>query len=505
MSSKNNSGRVIKNTIFLYANMIVNICVQLIAVRLILHGLGETDYGIYNVIAGIVTLFAFMNSAMSVATQRFLSFEIGRGGDVREVFYTSVVLHTLIGMIVVAALEIAGIYYIDNILCVPAERLDTTKILLHCITASTFVNIITVPYESDINANEDMGAIAVINSIDSLMKLCTAIIICHVNSDRLIVFGVLTMTTLIITLVTKRLYCLYHYKESHFKWHMIRDTRMMGKMASFASWNFIGAGCSAARYHGTGIILNLFFGIIINASYGIAQQINGLLNFLSVTVVRAIRPQINKSAGANNISRTLTLSETTCKITALMIALFAIPIYVELPFILSVWLGDLPDNNCLLFCRGFLVIAFVNQLTSGLRIAVESVGKIRLMQSVLGTMHLLSLPAGYICLSHGLPAASIIGCIIIEEAIGIFARTMITHRYTNISVSHVLLSNVTPVVMTAAAVLIFCQLTTGWMAEGWVRLFIVCATSTALTCSIAYSLILTAEERRHIKAFITRK
>ena len=164
----NNSGRVILNTGFLYANMLVTLAVQLIAVRLVLQALGPVDYGIYSIIAGLVAMFAFMNVAMSAATQRFLSYTIGIGNlkELKEIFYHSVLLHLLIGIIILILLEIGGNYYIIHILQAPKARMEAAHILLHCITFSTLANIITVPYEADINANENLGAIALINILD---------------------------------------------------------------------------------------------------------------------------------------------------------------------------------------------------------------------------------------------------------------------------------------------------------------------------------------------------
>ncbi|MBQ0157606.1 MAG: oligosaccharide flippase family protein, partial [Bacteroidales bacterium] len=314
--------------------MLVTMSVQLIAVRLLYQGLGVVDYGLYNLVAGLIALFSFMNVAMAAATQRFLSYENGHDNAalLKETFYQSVVLHTAIGLVVLLLLPIGGGYYITHFIHAPADRLLPACLLLVAISCSTFVNIITVPYEAVMNAHEDLGVVALLNICDSLLKLFTALYVCYwASGDRLITFGVLTMASLILILVLKRLYALRHYPEAHFRWHRVawNDLR---PMASFGAWNFIGAGCSIGRYQGTALILNYFFGIAINAAYGIAQQVNGLLLFLANTIVRAIRPQIVKSEGAGNRQRMLRLSETTCRVTALMVALIAIPFFIEMEY-----------------------------------------------------------------------------------------------------------------------------------------------------------------------------
>lgn len=501
----NSSTRVIINTMSLYLNMVVTLAVQLIALRLIIQAMGKVDYAIYSIVGGsIVALLSFMNVAMSAATQRYLSYAIGEGDRelLKETFYISVVLHLAIGFIVVLLLEGAGLYYVYNILKAPAIRIGSAAILLHCITASTLLNIITVPYEADINANENMTAIAVINIFDSLMKLATAIYLIYTPYDKLIVFGVLTMSSQIITLLTKRIYCLLKYAESHIKWHAIKDYKLIRNISSFAMWNLIGTGCSAARYQGTPMIMNNFFGIIINAAYGVAQQVNGLLLFFANTIVRAIRPQIVKSEGSGDRERMLRLSITTCRITSLMVAILAIPLFVEMELILRLWLGKEADVNCVSFCRCFLVIVFINQLTIGLQIAIESVGKIKSLQYIVGTMHILALPVGWLCYKIGLPAVSIMICIIIEEVLAIFVRAYLAKKLAGLNPGHFLLHTILPCTLVVALTLITMYYTAMLFdTYSFSRLFIVTIVAITIISSASYYLLLTEAEKSVILGF----
>lgn len=495
----NSSTRVVVNTGFLYLNMLVNIFVQLIAVRLVFKALGETDYGIFNIVAGVIALFGFLNVAMSAATQRFLSFALGKKDDqlLKETFYYSVLLHILIGVIILVLLEAFGAYYIHYMLVAPPERIATASSLFHFITISTFVNIITVPYEADINANENMGAIAAINILDSLMKLAIAIVICHVGGDRLLIFGLLTMSTMILTLLIKRIYCIRKYRESHFRWHRVKDKKLLKDISTFALWNLIGAGCSIARYQGTGIILNRFFGILINASYGIAQQVNGLLNFFANTIVRAIRPQIVKSEGANDRRRMLRLATTTCKVTSLMVALLAVPMFVEMDFILNVWLNKPVQDETIMFCRAFLIIVFVYQMTIGLQIAIESVGRIRLLQIIVGSMHILALPAGYVCFLCDLPPVSIMICVLAEELISLVVRIFLAHRLARLNVWKFVLQVVLPVSLLITICVISLDYVHLYLpVGGMIRLGIVTICSTTVICFVSYHFILSCDERR---------
>ena len=500
----NNSQRVILNTLFLYANMVVNICVQLVAVRLLLRAFGLVDYGLYNLVAGVVALFAFMNIAMSAATQRFLSYEIGRGDGerIKETFYNSLLLHLGIGLVAVLALEAGGSYYVGHLLQAPTDRIPAALILMHCITASTFVNIITVPYEADINANENMGVIAGLNILDSLMKLAIAVYVSYTEGDRLIIYGVLTMCSLIAILIAKRIYCLTHYPESHVRFHRIRDRRQMKHIASYAAWNFFGTGSGVARYQGTAMILNQAFGIVINAAYGVAQQVNGLIMFFANTIVRAMRPQIVKSEGAGHRSRMLRLSATASKITSLMVALIAVPLFIEIPCVLRLWLGKDVGSDCIMFCRSFLVIAFINQLTIGLQMAIESTGRIRILQTMVGSMHLIALPLGYVAFQMGLPPVSIMLCIVAEELLAIFVRTLIARRQTGINGQQFLWGNVLPVTALVCADALACLLIRSVTTNDWVSISLVTAVSTLLLCALSYQFLLTEEEKESVKGFL---
>lgn len=498
----NNSTRVARNTLFLYANMVVTTVVQLIAVRLLLKALGIVDYGIYNVIGSVIAQIAFLNVAMSAATQRYLSYAIGENnkGKLSELFYGSCILHLIIGVIVILLVEIGGQYYIYNFLVAPIERLDAASLLMHFITFSTFVNIVSVPYEADINANENMGAIATINILDSLLKLGTALLISMYNGDRLVLFGVLTMTTLSTTCILKVLYCRSKYPESHYKLHRIGDWKQLRNMTGFAMWNLIGAGCSVARYHGTGFILNRFFNIQANANYGVAQQVNGMLLFFAGTILRAIRPQIVKSQGAGDHHRVLRLSETTCKITSLMVAYLGIPLFVMMDFVIRIWLGEGMSTDCTTFCQYFIIIVLINQLTTGLQICIESTGNIRRVQLIVGTMHLLALPAGIICYSLGMNIEAIMQCIVVEEIIALFVRTWITHSQAKLNATHFLFKTIIPTSVTIIIVCLSMLALRTLMTEcnDWITFFGIGIASSILLSTVTYTILLTSDERKHI-------
>ncbi len=490
----------------MYLNMIVNVLVQLISVRILLDAMGVEDYGIFTLIAGVVAMFAFINVAMSASTQRFLSYAIGEGKleKLKEVFYQSVVLHLIIGGIVLLLLEVGGNYYVFHILKAPENRIAATAILLHCITASTFVNIITVPYEADINANEDIRTIALINILEALGKLAVAVVVYYATCDKLILYGMLIMLCLIGTLTLKRVYCLRHYAESHFHWRKIQNMKQIRDIMSFTAWNLIGSGCSLARYQGTGMILNQFFLLAVNTAYGIAQQINALFLFFANSVVRAIRPQIVKSEGMGQRDRMLRLSISTCKITSLMVALLAIPLGVNIPYVLNLWLGSSVTYETVMFCRYFLAIVFVNQLTIGIQVAFESIGRIKEQQCLVGSLHLLPLLIGFVCFRLGFSADSIMLCVLVEEFVALGIRVILAVKLMHLDWKFFVLRVVLSCIAGVGLILV----ATYYLGDAFVlqplfQLFVTSVFSTFTLGAAAYFLIFNHFERGVVNVFLT--
>lgn len=492
------SNKVMMNTAFLYGGLVVTVGVSLLSTRWVLEALGAEDYGIYSLIANMVSMFAFLNVAMAAATQRYLSFAMGEGKEhkVKETFYYSLFMHVLIGIIVLLLIEFGGYYFINSVLDIPIVRKESALDLLHCVAFSSLFTVLAVPYEGLLNAHEDMGVVASINIVDSLMKLAAAIGLFYISTDRLVFYGLFLLVTCIFTFLLKFLYCRRFYSESKFAVRRISDRKLFRQMLSFATWNLIGTGCGVARNQGVAVLLNLFWGVIANAAYGISQQVNGLLVFFSNTIVRAMRPQIIKSEGAGEHERMLRLSATACKMTFLLLSFLVVPLFIKTPFVLEVWLGSDYPADVVLFCRGFLIVTLINQLTIGLQIAIESTGRIRNLQAIVGSMHVLALPAGYICFLAGLPVSSIMLCIIAEETISSFIRIFLAHRIAGLHGWKFLFRLAVPclAVVTISIALFYsisCQIT----LNEWIFFFLTAFLNVICISASAYFFCLTNEER----------
>lgn len=429
------SSKVILNTLILYGKMGIAIIVGLLSTRLVLQGLGVEDYGIYNLIAGMIAMLAFLNSAMAASTQRFLSFSMGLNDweQVHRVFYYSILLHIVIGIIIIAIIEIAGQYLINHVLSIPHNKLSLASIVLHYLSISTFFSVIAVPYIAILISHENMLLLSIIDIIEALFKLLIAFIILTADNNRLITYAALMAIVMCISLIIKIICCYKKYDETRLKLGFIKDKQLMKDISTFAGWNLIGATCGLARGQGIAMLLNIFFGVVVNAAYGIANQVNGLLSFFSVAIMQSIRPQIVKSEGSGDHTRMLRLSLIACKYMFYLCAIFSIPLIINMPYILSLWLKDVPEYT-VIFCQLILLFTLTVMLSQGVMISIEAVGSIKWLQIIVGSLHIIIFPIGYLLLKFNFPAYSILICMIIEETICMILRVAIAKKIANLSI-----------------------------------------------------------------------
>ena len=397
--------RILYNTLILYIRMFVSIAIGLFSTRVILSSLGATDYGIYSLVAGVVAMLLFLNSSLSSSTQRYISHTIGAGksNTVKKVFATSIMTHLILGLVVVVLLELFGLHFMESHLSIPIERLSAAIFVFHCMVLTTFFSIITVPFDGLLNANENFLVIAIFEIFLSLGSLATAIYLLYTGYDKLIVYGVFTTIFYIFQLVLKQIYCQIKYSDCNFKFTKYGDVKLFKEMIKFAGWNMFGSFCSIARNQGIAIVLNLFFGVVINAAYGIANQVNNQLVSLSTVIGKAISPQLTKSEGKGDRIRMLQLGMLASKIPFMLMALISVPLILEMPAVLSFWLKNVPDNT-VIFTRLFLVLSLLSTLSSGIISALLAIGNIKLYQIVVGGTLLLNVPISWILFKLGFPS-----------------------------------------------------------------------------------------------------
>lgn len=375
----NTVSRVIRNTGFLYMKMGITMFISLYATRLVLNALGVDDFGIFNMVAGVIAMLAFLNASMAAATQRFMSYAEGEGDPEKQkiVFNISVVLHLAIAVMVGILLYAAAPILFGHVLNIPEDRVFAARCVYWAMIASTVFGILGVPCEAMLNAHENMLYFAIIGVLESFLKLGAALLVVHVPADKLVLYGVLMAGISILAMTAMLVYCRRNYAECVIAPRRYWKRGVFREMGSFAGWNFTVSASSMLSEYGVGIVLNHFFGVALNAAQAVAQQINGQTMAFSGTMLKALNPVISKSEGAGNRGLMLRASLSGCKFAYLLMAVFAIPLIMEAPGLLGLWLHSVPAW-AVLFCRLQLARTLLEQLFLSLGSAIYAEGNIRL-------------------------------------------------------------------------------------------------------------------------------
>jgi len=400
--------RVAKNTGILYVKMAITLFISLYSTRLVLAALGAEDFGLFNLVGGVIAMLGFLNASMAASSQRFMSFAQGAGDldKVKKIFNVSTLLHLCIAGVIVIAFEIVGYFLFNGILNIADNRMFVAKMIYQFMVISTFFTVISVPYEAVITSHENMLFYAIEGIAEAVIKLSIAFYITYDENDHLIMYGFLMALMSIFLLVLRRVYCHWKYQECEIKIRQYYDKSLFKEMSSFAGWSLLGSSSSMIAFYGQGIVINMFFGTVVNAAQGIAAQISGQLSLLANTLMVALNPMIVKSAGAGDKQMMLKASMMGSKISFFLLAILFIPFIIEMPFILEFWLKNVPEYT-IVFCRLLLLRNLIEQLYMPLITAINAVGNIKSFQKILGLINLVPLVVSYVLFSMGFSPVNI--------------------------------------------------------------------------------------------------
>jgi len=432
-----NSQRIIVNTAAQYTRTIINVCLSLFSTRLILSALGQTDYGTYSVVAGVVTMLSFVTNAMVTTTQRYLSFYHGAGDKdkIRLVFGNSMLLHILIGMIVSVVLSAIGPWVINHLLNIPPGRIEAALVVYYAAVLMLLLSFLTAPVRALFIARENIVYISIVDVFDGVLKFLIAIWLGHSTFDRLIAYAGAMTSISLFNLLAFVIFAAFRFEECHWPSLSEWNRSYIKELGSFAGWTIYSTGCIIARTQGIAILLNRFIGTMANAAYGIAQQVSGAVQFISVSILNAINPQIMKAEGCGDRERMILLSEYASKYAFLLLSFVAIPLIVEMDTILQLWLREVPKHTTM-FCRFILAAALCDQLSVGLTSANQAVGNIRNYSLIFYSTKLLTLVGAVICLFCNLGIQYVMWCYMGVETLSSLIRLPLTHRTINISIVH---------------------------------------------------------------------
>lgn len=389
--------RVLLNTLSQYIRTGLNIILSLYSTRIVLEVLGTNDYGLYSVIAGIVAMLSFVSNALVVSTQRYLSYSHGLNDNkvLTKVFSNSLFIHIIIGFALTLLLLSIESLVITSYLDIPFDRIGAAKIVYICVVLMISLSFITSPFRALFIARENIVYISIIDVIDGILKVASAILLTYIDSDKLIAYAFLLVSISVFNLLAFGLYAYFRYEECHLTKFSDIDKSYIKKLTGFASWTLYSTGCVVVRTQGIAVIINKFFGVILNASYGIAQQVSGALMNVAQAIANSLSPQIIKAEGENNRTKMIYLASVECKYSYLLLAMVAIPLIFKMAFILEIWLKSVPDN-AVMFCNMVVIAGMCDTLTGGLGIANQAIGKIKVYSLIFGTLKIITLPIAYV-------------------------------------------------------------------------------------------------------------
>ena len=413
--TSDNNKRIAKNTLLLYFRMLFMMVVSLYTSRVILNALGVEDFGIYNVVGGVVAMFSVISGSLSAAISRFITYELGKGDQSRlnKIFSASVTIQLLLSLIIVVLIESVGVWFLNAKMTIPETRMTAANWVLQFSIITFVINLISVPYNAAIIAHEKMSAFAYISILEAVGKLAIAFLIIWSPMDKLIFYAILMCVVAVVVRLTYGHYCKKHFAECTYHFHWDKD--ILKQMFGFAGWNFIGAASAVLRDQGGNIIINIFYGPAANAARGIAIQVNNAVTGFVTNFMTALNPQITKSYASGDRECMMTLLYQGARLSFYMLLLLSLPILVNTHYILVIWLKLVPEH-AVLFVQLILVFAMSESISNPLITAMLATGKIRNYQIVVGGLQMMNLPISYICLRLGcMPESVLIVAIVISQ------------------------------------------------------------------------------------------
>lgn len=503
MNSENNK-RIVKNTGMLYIRMLFTMFVSLFTARVILNAVGVVDFGIYNVVGGIVVMFAFLNGTLGSGTQRFITFQLGKNdfNELKKVFSISLTIHVGIGLIILILAETVGLWFLNNKLNIPADRMYASQWVYQFSVFASIISIIQVPYNASIIAHENMSVYAYVSIIEVTLKLVLVYLLYISKYDKLITYSLLIFVVSIIVMSMYRIYCKRKYAECKFSF--VWDKEIFQSMLNFSGWNIFGVLAFTGANQGINILLNIFFGPSVNAARAVSYQISSAVNAFVTNFQTAVSPQIVKLFAENKSDELKNLVFQNAKYAFLMLFFISLPIMFELDTILYLWLKFVPDNT-VLFCRIILLQSLLYSMNTPFIIAIHAVGKTKYINLTGGTALLLVLPISYVLLKMGFPSYVPFIIYILGTFGEFYFDLFFLKKFINLSYRDFLMKTIIPILKVVLISIALTSLAYFLMEKGFIRFLLVFFTSCcSILCSI-YFLAIDKITRIKVKNFVVNK
>lgn len=432
MVSENNK-RIAKNTMLLYVRTLFSQLLALYTSRKILEIIGVEDFGIYNVVGGIVVMLTFLNGSMGVATQRYLTIELGKNdmSAYNKIFSMACIIHVVMSLLIFVAAETLGLWFLNTYLNIPSERMFAANWVYQASILSVMLGIVQTPYNASLMAHERMGVYAYVGMGESILRLLIVFLLLVISYDRLIVYAFLLLGVQLISALIYRIYCIHHFEECKFHW--IWDKTLFRSMLGFTGWNLFGTIAWILKDQGNNMLMNIFGGPLINAARGVSYQVSNAVQNLVNGFGIAVNPQLTKSYASEDKKELYKLMFSSSRISFFLLLLIALPVMIEIPYLLHLWLVEVPAYT-VLFTRIILLEALFNTLSGPLITSLLATGCIKWYQIVVGSIMLLNVPVSYLLLRQGFSIETplIVSLVIIILSIGArlwFCKHLLTMKF----------------------------------------------------------------------------
>lgn len=494
--------RIAKNTVYLYIRTLVSMIVSLYTSRKILEALGVEDFGIMNVVGGIISLMAFINGSMSVATQRYLTFELGRGSESQynKVFNIAVYVHAIMALIVFVVAETVGLWFVNTHLNIPESRMVAANWIYQATILSALLGIIQTPYNASVVSHEHMHICAYVGLGETFARLMIVVALLYSPYDRLAVWGFALFAVQLTVSIYYRVYCSRKFDDCRLSFRMW-DTALLKSMLGFTGWNMFGTIAWTLKDQGGSVLLNIFGGPMFNAARGVSAQVTGAMRGLIGGFQTAVNPQLTKTYASGDTGVTCSLLCKSSKISFFLMLIVSVPVLFEIDYILGIWLVEVPPMAAL-FTRLVILESLLDTLGGPMITSLMATGRIKWYQIVVGTILLLNIPVAYLMLRSGSHIATPLVVSVVFMILGNASRFMFCRKMIGLSLRRYIHEVLLPIGMVSVLSLIPGLFIQHSLEQGWLRLIITTALSVAVIAATAFSLGLSQAERAFIIGMI---
>lgn len=502
MSNQDSNKRIARNTLFLYIRMGVVMLIALYTTRVVLRVLGNEDYGVYNVVCGFVAMFGIFNTSFSTCINRFYNYEIGKNTEngVRNVYNSALMIQFILAIAIVLICEIVGGWYLENKMVLPEGRLTTARWIFHFSMFSMFLTVMQAPYSAAVMAYEKMDYYAIVSIADALVKLAFVVMLPFLGGDKLLVYGILMCIIAIINFLMYFVYCKIKFPE--IRRHKGYNKGLVKSMLSFSGWSLLDPASYMARDQGTNMVLNAFFGPIVNAAQGIAYQVASAVDSFSGSFATAFRPQIIQSYSEGQHARTKNLMFSMSKISYLLQLMLVIPIIIEINYILQLWLGDGYPSYAASFVCVILAIKSIGTLNTPISNVISATGNIRKVKVFSAIIIPSVVPIAIILFKMGLsPIYAYLALLILTIINQTGCVIILNHICPFVSIKEYVNKVAFPLMIHTACIIMLPMICWYLLCPSFVRLLLICLLSILGTIMSSYFFVLNGTEKIMVKEF----